>query len=112
MNSVSINGINTYCFSSRQEVIDLAFSEKKSLIALNAEKILHADDNTRDLLNRNITFTDGAGAVWALKRKGFKEAVKIPGCELWLDIVKRYSIEKSFYLVGATRKLLSRPSEN
>jgi len=106
MNSVSINGINTYCFSSRQEVIDLAFSEKKSLIALNAEKILHADDNTRDLFNRNITFTDGAGAVWALKKRGFKEAVKIPGCELWLDIVKRYSVEKSFYLVGATKEVV------
>lgn len=106
MNSVYINGIKTYCFSSRSELIDLAFSEKRSLIALNAEKILHATAKTRELYNRNIGFSDGVGAVWALKKKGFKDAVKIPGCELWQDIIGSSYLEKTFYLVGAQQEVI------
>jgi len=106
MNSVDINGVKTYCFASRGELIDLAFAEKRSLIAVNAEKILHANEKTRDLFNRNIGFSDGIGAVWALKRKGFNNAVKIPGCELWLDIIGSSWHEKTFYLVGAQQEVI------
>lgn len=106
MNSVYLNGIKTYCVSSRSELIDLAFSEKRSLIALNAEKILHATDKTRELYNRNIGFSDGVGAVWALKKKGFKDAVKTPGCELWLDIIGSTWTDKTYYLVGAEQRVI------
>lgn len=106
MNSVDINGVKTYCFSSRRALIDHAFADKKSLIAVNAEKILHANDRTRELFSRNIGFSDGVGAVWALKRKGFKDAVKIPGCELWLDIIGSSYHDKSFYLVGAQQDVI------
>lgn len=106
MKNILINGIKTYCFSSREEVIDLAFAEKKSLIALNAEKILHANDKTRDLINKSIAFSDGIGAVWALKKKGFKEAIKIPGCELWLDIIRSSYRDKTFYLVGGRHEVI------
>lgn len=106
MKSVNINGIKTYSFSSRGELIAKAFSEKKSLIAVNAEKILHANDKTRELLSHNIGFSDGIGAVWALKRKGFKGAVKIPGCELWLNIIGSSYYEKTFYLVGAKQEVI------
>lgn len=106
MNSVDINGIKTYYFSSRDEVIDLAFAHKKSLIAVNAEKILHANDKTRELFSRNIGFSDGIGAVWALRKKGFRNAVKIPGCELWLDIIGYSYHDKTFYLVGAQQEVI------
>jgi UDP-N-acetyl-D-mannosaminouronate:lipid I N-acetyl-D-mannosaminouronosyltransferase len=106
MNSVDINGIKTYCFSSRRALIEHAFADKKSLIAVNAEKILHANDTTRELFSRNIGFSDGIGAVWALKRKGFKDAVKIPGCELWLNIIGSSYQEKNFYLVGAQQEVI------
>ena len=106
MNSVDINGIKIFCQSSRGELIDLAFADKKSLIAVNAEKILHANDRTRELFSRNIGFSDGVGAVWALKRKGFKDAEKIPGCELWLDIIGSSYHDKSFYLVGAQQDVI------
>jgi UDP-N-acetyl-D-mannosaminouronate:lipid I N-acetyl-D-mannosaminouronosyltransferase len=108
MNSVSINGIKTYCFSSREELIDHAFSERKSLIAVNAEKILHATDKSRELFNRNIGFSDGIGAVRALKKKGFKNAVKIPGCELWLDIISKAHHDRTFYLVGSRQEVIEK----
>ena len=65
--------------------------ESLSLILIqNAEKILHAADESRDIINRNLGYPDGIGAVWALKKKGIKEVVKIPGCELWLNILKKH----------------------
>ena len=100
MNSIELNGVKTYCFSSRRELIDLVLAEKKSLIAVNAEKILHSTDKMRELFNRNIGFSDGIGAVWALKKKGFNNAIKIPGFELWLDIIGSAWQDKSFYLAG------------
>jgi len=97
MNKVLLNGVSTYSFASRRELIDFVSKEKKNpLWAINAEKILHATDQTRGLINKNIGYSDGIGAVWALKKKGFSDTLKIPGCELWLDIVSALSEKKHF----------------
>ncbi len=111
MNKKIINGLFVFGFRSRVELIQYVDQEKKSLIAINAEKILHATDQTRELINKNIGYADGIGAVWALKKKGFKEAVKIPGCELWLDIVRHFYQTKSFYLVGAKEEVINQTIE-
>jgi UDP-N-acetyl-D-mannosaminouronate:lipid I N-acetyl-D-mannosaminouronosyltransferase len=106
MNRTTINGINIYSFTSREELIEYAFSEKKSLIAINAEKLLHATEQIKNLINKNIGYCDGIGAVWALKKKGFKHTIKIPGCELWPDIIRHSYHEKSFYLVGSKQDVI------
>ncbi|MEX2485543.1 MAG: WecB/TagA/CpsF family glycosyltransferase [Brumimicrobium sp.] len=106
MKSEYLNGIHTYGFSDRDELIHFAASEKKSLIAINAEKILNSTPQLSDLINQNIGYTDGMGAVWALKRKGVQNVQKIPGCELWLDIIKAFYRTKSFYLVGAKEETI------
>jgi UDP-N-acetyl-D-mannosaminouronate:lipid I N-acetyl-D-mannosaminouronosyltransferase len=111
MKSIDINGVKTYCISSRKELIDFAFAEKKSLIAVNAEKILHATDQTRKFFSNSIGYSDGIGAVWALRKKGFKNAIKIPGCELWLDIIRSAYHEKTFYLVGAKQEVVEETVE-
>lgn len=105
--SIYMNGIKTYCFSSREKLIEYALNEKKSLLAVNAEKILHATPLSRNLFERSIGFSDGVGAVWALRKKGFKEAVKIPGCELWLDIIRHTYTSCSFYLIGSTTEVVT-----
>jgi UDP-N-acetyl-D-mannosaminouronate:lipid I N-acetyl-D-mannosaminouronosyltransferase len=101
-----INNIKTYSPCSRDELIEFALQEKKILIAVNAEKILHSTLEMQEIINNNIGYPDGIGAVWALNKKGFKNVVKIPGCELWLDIVRKYAGEKSFYLVGSTQVVI------
>jgi UDP-N-acetyl-D-mannosaminouronate:lipid I N-acetyl-D-mannosaminouronosyltransferase len=106
MRSCFINGVQTWSFSSRKQLIDFALKSKKILVAINAEKILHATNETRRLINSNIGYADGIGAVWALRKKGFKNAVKIPGCELWLDIVRSVYHDKSFYLIGSRQEVL------
>lgn len=75
-------------------------------MAINAEKILHANEQTRGIINRNIGYCDGSGAVLALKQKGFKDVQKIAGCELWLKIIRRFLSEKTFYLVRSKPQVI------
>ncbi len=104
--SVSVNGVNIYPFSSFEDIIDYAKSKKGILVAINAEKILHATSQTREIINRNIGYCDGAGAVMALKKKGHN-VVKLAGCELWLKIVERmYAEGNTFYLVGGKQNVI------
>lgn len=103
-----INNIKTYSPVSRDALIEFALKEKKILIAVNAEKILHSTPEMQEIINNNIGYPDGIGAVWALNKKGISNVVKIPGCELWLDIVKKYNGEKTFYLVGGTQEVIEK----
>ncbi len=92
-----IYGIRCYAPISHQELVDYAFANKSILIALNAEKILKAPSELRNLINKNIGYSDGIGAVWALKKKGVDNVLRIPGVELWLEIIKEHHKDKTFY---------------
>ena len=105
-NIVMLNGVKVYPFASFQSLLDYVKKFKGILVAINAEKILHATPQTRDIINRNIGYCDGAGAVMALKKKGY-DAVKLPGCELWLKIIEStYKEGKTFYLVGGKQEVI------
>ena len=106
MESKLLNGVQTFAPSSRNELMAFAFEQKCILVAVNAEKILYATDETRSVINRNVGYPDGVGAVWALQKKGVKDVVKIPGCELWLDIIAQHHKNKSFYLVGGKEEII------
>ena len=106
MRKTRIDGIDICPFSSREELLDYVEQNKSILIAINAEKIINATPLTRELINNNTGYCDGVGAVWALKQKGAKNVVKIPGCELWLEIVSRYHSRDSFYLVGSKQEVI------
>lgn len=103
---VDLNGVKVYPFASEKELLDYVDSFPGILVAINAEKILHATDQTRAIINRNIGYCDGSGAVMALKQKGYKEVRKIAGCELWLKIIQRFLTEKTFYLVGSKPQVI------
>ena len=104
MKYFKLNGVITYAPKSRDELIDYAIDNKSLLVAVNAEKILHATEQSRAIINRNFGYPDGIGAVLALKKKGLKNVVKIPGCELWLNIIERYYKTKTFYLIGGKQE--------
>jgi UDP-N-acetyl-D-mannosaminouronate:lipid I N-acetyl-D-mannosaminouronosyltransferase len=107
MKRIEIKGIDIYPFKSSEELIGFVEEHMGILVAINAEKILNATEQTRGIINRNIGYCDGVGAVMALKKKGCKEVVKIPGCELWLKIIEAwYEKGKSFYLVGAQPEVI------
>lgn len=104
--SKKINKIRTFAPSDREKLIEYAFQQNSILIALNAEKILNSTQETIDIINENIGYPDGIGAVWALKKKGVQDPVKIAGCELWLDIIKLKEKEKKFYLIGSKQQVI------
>lgn len=72
---------------------------------MNAEKILKEDHKLRNIVNQNIGYPDGVGAVLALKQKGLN-TIKIPGSEFWIDIIKYFYREKSFFLLGSTNEII------
>jgi UDP-N-acetyl-D-mannosaminouronate:lipid I N-acetyl-D-mannosaminouronosyltransferase len=110
-NSCLINDIKTYSFKSKNELIEFVNDKKTILIAINAEKIIYAKKSLSEIIKKNIGYPDGIGAVWALKKRGFKDAIKIPGVELWLDIIEKYNNNKSFYLVGAKQDVIFKTVE-
>ena len=103
---VYINGIGIYPFTSELEMLHYVDSGKGILVAINAEKILHATDQTKKIINSNVGYCDGIGAVLALKKKGIKDVIKIAGYELWMKIIATYCHKKTFYIIGATQEVI------
>jgi UDP-N-acetyl-D-mannosaminouronate:lipid I N-acetyl-D-mannosaminouronosyltransferase len=106
MNSKYINNIKIFAPESKEQLIAFAFEKKQMLIAMNAEKILNSNDFEKKIMNENIAYPDGLGAVLSLKKKGLNKTVKIAGCELWLEIIKLKEKDKKFYLVGGKQKVI------
>ena len=101
MNFKIVNNYKINAFVSKSIFLDYIINHKKILVAMNAEKIMKNDDRLRRIANENIAYADGFGAVIALRSKGLK-AIKIPGSELWLDIIDRFQKSKKFYLIGSS----------
>lgn len=107
MDKVNIGGVEVMPFTSRTQLLDHVERHPVMLVAVNAEKIVNATPLTREIINNNLGYCDGVGALMCLHHKGYKHAVKIPGCELWLDVVSHfYKSGKSFYLVGSKPEII------
>lgn len=104
--SVILRGKRTYAPESRKDLIKFFYEKKGILVAMNAEKILMDDDELAGVINSNIGYPDGIGSVKALRKNGYKTA-KIPGVELWLDIIEEYNQTKSFYLIGCSEEVIT-----
>lgn len=101
MQQVDLNGLKVYPFKSVDQLIDFADERKGILVAINAEKIINANPVTLPIINSNIGYCDGGGATLACKQAGHDGAARIPGCELWLEIIRKLHSDHSFYLIGA-----------
>lgn len=106
-NRETLNGVKVHPFTSFSQLLSYVKGRKGILVAINAEKILHATEQIRAIINRNIGYCDGIGAVMALKKHGYKEVIKLPGCELWLKIIDSlYKEGATFYLVGSKQEVI------
>lgn len=106
MKRVKLNRVEAFPFKSADELMEFVNQQKGILVAVNAEKILHSTPETENIINNNIGYCDGVGAVKAMHQKGYKEVTKIAGCELWLKIIAKYYTTKSFYLVGGKQEVI------
>lgn len=107
MKAVKIKDVFIYPFLEMDELVEFCGQNKKMYISLNAEIIMKAKDDVVNIINENIGYADGYGAVKALQAKGIKNVSRIPGCELWLQLIKKYQKEHSFYLIGATEDTIN-----
>ena len=107
MNKTYINNYQIFGFQSKNDFLEIINGQNKILIALNAEKVLKNDEKLKQIVNENIGFPDGIGTVMALRRKNVK-AIKIPGAEFWLDIIRHFENKKSFYFVGSTQEVIEK----
>lgn len=103
---VELNGMKVFPFTSPKELLAHVDSHKGILVAVNAEKVTKATDETRAIVNNNIGYADGAGVVVAMHKLGHEDAVRIAGADLWLDIVGESYHEKSFYLIGGKQEVI------
>ena len=106
MKKFSLNGIEVFPFASEEQILDHIDKNKGILVAINAEKTIKASDRLREIINLNIGYCDGMGAVKAALKKGYKDAIRIPGCELWLKIIARHP-SSSYYLIGSTDEVIT-----
>lgn len=103
---IELNGMKVFPFSSPKDLLGYVDGHKGILVAVNAEKVTKATDQTRAIVNDNIGYADGAGVVVAMHKLGHPEAVRIAGCDLWLDIIRESFKEKTFYLVGGKQEVI------
>ena len=103
---VELNGMKVYPFCSPKQLLEFVDRNKGILVAVNAEKVTKATDETRAIVNNNIGYADGAGVVVAMHKLGHPEAVRIAGCDLWLDIIRQSFKEKNYYLVGGKQEVI------
>ena len=63
MDKVSLNGVEIFPFDSEQQLLHYVDTHKGMLIAINAEKILHATEQTRVIISEIAPYlgiaTDG-----------------------------------------------------
>ncbi len=104
---VNFDGVNIYPFTDLESCADFCVASKGIAVSVNAEAILSKDDDFRKIINENIGYADGVGAVWALRKKGIRQAKKIPGVELWLAVLRKLPGCK-VYLVGATDEVITK----
>jgi len=102
MRKIKLRSLEVYPFSDADALIDFANERKGILVAVNALKIANANEVTIPIVNNNIGYCDGYGAVKAAHVKGAGQCAKIPGCELWLKIIDRFHKTYTFYVVGAS----------
>ncbi len=108
---VDLRGLRVYPFEHYDALIDYVDARKGILVAINAEKIMNANDTTRAIINNNIGYCDGGGAAMACHQAGAPGAARIPGCELWLHIIDRFHDSRKFYLVGAKPEIIEETVE-
>lgn len=77
-----------------------------SAIAVNAEKVVRSysdDELLRAMLEASLCYADGISVVRTLRRKGNTSAVRVPGVELWENLMvaaARHSVP--VFILGAT----------
>jgi len=113
--SVLVGDILVHSFDSPKCLAEHVIQDDGSLtpglaVAINPEKIMRAREDASlavTLKSATIRYADGAGVVWAMRRKGIS-GVRVPGVEVWGELMRR-AAEKGVpvFLLGARENVLT-----
>ena len=114
MQEVSIGGIRVGGFDSlaqcAERILEIAVSGRGGFaVAINAEKVISAyqDRMLEALIDRStLRYPDGAGVVVAMRFKGIRTA-RIPGVDLWLEILRAAQERLPIALIGGSPRVLA-----
>lgn len=115
VDSVKIGPVEVSAFRDMTQLLEFIINEQGqvfagSAIAINPEKILTAMKN--DAINAviqqaDIRYADGIGVVKVMRKRLKRQVQRIPGCELWQELMKRAATyHVPVFIVGAKPEIL------
>ncbi len=112
---VKICDFHVDCFSNIASASKYIMSERLNIstlaIAINPEKILQYIDKPEvaEIINSaDIRYLDGIGVVKVAERKAGQKLSRIPGCDLWFELMKRSAErETRVFLLGASHNVIN-----
>lgn len=100
MNKCKVAGLDITAYESLEHAVSTIIVDGKVepgfAVAVNAEKIVSAyeSDDVRSILSSStMRYPDGAGVSILMGLRGCK-STRIPGCDLWVAIMKQAAIKK------------------
>jgi UDP-N-acetyl-D-mannosaminouronate:lipid I N-acetyl-D-mannosaminouronosyltransferase len=115
-----VSGLSVKLFDSMASAVEAVISPQGdvipgSAIAINPEKIIKAREDSfiNDiLLSATIRFADGIGVVKTLARKSGEKVTRIPGCELWEEVMKKAGEHQlPVFLIGAKPEVIEQAKD-
>ena len=107
---VKVGPVQVSAFADMQQLLAFIIREDGSTyagsaIAINPEKVLTAMRNSdieAVISGADIRYADGIGVVKVMRRRLKKNVQRIPGCELWQQLMLRAAVYKvPVFIVGA-----------
>lgn len=114
--SVCIGPVEVGAWQHQQQLLEHIIDHEGqvlagSAIAINPEKVMAAraePEVARMLGNASIRYADGIGVVMLMRRRLQQPLQRIPGCELWQQLMLRCArFGVPVYLVGAKANVLA-----
>lgn len=112
IDNVNVFGYNVKIYPDLSSLSNFSIDNPGIFISLNAESLYRDDSRFLNLVNDNYGFADGIGAVAAIKILHKKRIKKIPGCEVWLEVLKLANDKhKRVAFIGGTSHVIATLSE-
>lgn len=116
MNKVKIFDFDIDCFYSMdhavQSIINNYLNDANIAVAINPEKILSSISNSdtyKAVEVADIRYLDGIGTVKLAEKKLNKKLCRIPGCELWENLmIEAGKNNISVYILGADKAVVEK----
>lgn len=110
----NVDGFEVNCFndvnSAVNSILENHLTDGTIAVAINPEKIITARTNsqTREAIEvSNFRYLDGMGAVWVASKKLGCKLSRIPGCELWYELMTAAAaLRIPVFILGAQNEIL------